>query len=289
VKRNLFRWEWIAALALGFMAGLAYAWLVSPVKYVDAEPKTLRADFKDDFRSAIAAAFTSNGDLDRARARLALLGEEDPAQTLTAQAQRMLASGESFESIQKVARLAAALQGQLAANPTATIPVPATTSTGEIAQGEGDLSPTLTLEASSQILQAESTITSVPPFTATPKPTRTITPTLGAPFQLTVQETVCDPQLLEGLLQVVVTNALRQQIPGVEIIISWNNGEEHFFTGLKPEIGNGYADFVMEPGTEYSLRLVEGGSPVSNLSTPTCTDSDGNPYSGGVRLTFQQP
>jgi len=67
-------WEWLIALILGFGLGLAYAWVFSPVKYVDAEPMALRDNFKDHFRSAIAAAFASNGDLERARARLSLLG-----------------------------------------------------------------------------------------------------------------------------------------------------------------------------------------------------------------------
>ena len=289
MKRTGMHWEWVVALILGFLAGLYYSWVLSPVRYTDAEPRSLRTDFKDDFRSAIAAAFTSNGDLERARARLQLLGDEDPGQTLTAQAQRMVADGEPFESIQNVAMLAAALQGQLAARPTANPALSENTPTGEPTQAEQDLSPTLTLEASNQILQADATTTSLPPTTATPRPTLTVTPTLGAPFQLLDQETVCDQGLTEGLLQVVVSNSARVQIPGVEIIISWNTHEERFFTGLKPEIGNGYADFVMEGGVDYSLQLVEGGSPVTNLTIPTCADEDGEPYAGGLRLTFQQP
>lgn len=289
MKRLPLRWEWIAAVLLGFGIGVAYAWLLSPVQYVEAEPKTLGAGFKDDFRAAIAAAYAANGDLERALARLELLEEDDSAQVLTAQAQRMLASGEPFDSIQQVAFLAAVLQG----NPGITSTAPPTLST-DVASAEGvpsieGLSPTLTLQASSQVIQAELTATSAPPLTPSPRPTRTSTPTLGAPYQVVGQDTICDPGLSERLLQVLVINNTRKPVPGVEIIVSSAHGEEHFFTGLKPEIGNGYADFVMESGVNYSLRLVEGGTPVSNLSAPTCTDSDGNAYDGGLRLTFQQP
>ena len=70
------------ALIIGFGLGLTYAWVISPVKYVDADPQALRADFKDHFRSAISAAYASTGDLERARARLALFNDPDPAQAL---------------------------------------------------------------------------------------------------------------------------------------------------------------------------------------------------------------
>jgi len=288
VNRTRIRWEWLVAVLLGFGIGLVYAWLLSPVQFVDAGPDMLASEFKDDFRVAIASAFAANGDLDRARARLVLLGEENSAETLTAQAQRMLAAGESFESIQNVARLAAALQGQSVSRPVTT-PPSATNASNVVLPTLVDKSPTLTLEASSQIIQAELTATSAPPLPATARPTRTATPTIGAPYQLVGEETICDPILTERILQIVVINSTRKQVPGVEIVISWASGEEHVFTGLKPEIGNGYADYSMTSDTSYSVRLVEGGSPASNISTPPCTDPDGNPYEGGVRLTFQQP
>jgi hypothetical protein len=88
---------------------------------------------------------------------------------------------------------------------------------------------------------------------------------------------------------VYVTNLSRQQIPGAEIIVSWKDGEDHFFTGLKPELGNGYADFLMTPGVTYSVRMAEGGTPASELSAPDCTTTAGESYVGGILLTFQQP
>ena len=45
---------------------------------------------------------------------------------------------------------------------------------------------------------------------------------------------------------VEVRNKKRQPIEGQEIIVSWSGGEESFFTGLKPEISDGYADFQMQ-------------------------------------------
>ena len=284
MRTRRFLWEWLIALILGFGLGLAYTWIISPVEYVDAEPLVLRDDFKDHFRAAIAAAFTSNGDLERAHARLALLGDPDPSQTLTAQAQRMLAAGESSESVQQVAMLAAALQGQAIANPPTAVP----TNSPEPSRQPID-TPTSTAGTALPTTETEPTSTPIPLLTPTPRPTRTSTPTLGAPYQLVGQDTVCDLELAEGLLQVVVTNATRKQIPGAEIIITWSDGEEHIFTGLKPELGNGYADYLMTPDVTYSIRMADGGTPASELSAPTCTATDGSTYLGGQHITFQQP
>lgn len=289
MSRIPIRWAWILALVLGFAGGLAYAWLLAPVEYVGAEPHMLRADFKDDFRSAISAAFAANGDLGRARARLELLGDADQAQSLSAQAQRMLAAGETFESIQQVARLAAAVQGQVvAAPPTASALPSIPPAPGETTTTAPESAATLTLEAANQFLQTEAPA-AAPQTTPTPRAVATSSPTQGAPYQLVDQQPVCDPGLPEGLLQVVVVDALRQQVPGVEIILTWMDQEEHFFTGFKPEIGNGYADFSMQPGVTYALQLVDGGSPVAGLTAPECEDSDGNPYAGGLQLSFQRP
>ena len=282
-----FPWAALLVLVVGFGLGLGYAWAIAPVKYVDAEPHTLRDDFKDHYRSTIAAAYASNADLERARARLALLNDPDPSQALTAQAQRMLAAGESPETVQQVALLASALQGQVAVDP---LPVATDTLTQD---SETSTQPVSTLtaatETSEPTVQAEPTNTPAPLLTATLRPTQIPTATLGAPYQLVGQDTVCDPELAQGLLQVVVIDKRRQHIPGAEIVITWNSGEEHIFTGLKPELGNGYADFLMTPDVTYSVRMADGGTPASELSTPECTNTDDNPNQGGFRITFQQP
>jgi hypothetical protein len=285
MKTNRFLWVWLLlTLVLGFGLGLAYSWIISPIEYVDAEPLVLRDDFKDHYRAAIAAAYASTGDLERARARLNLLGDPDPSRVLTAQAQRMLAAGESSEVVKQVALLAAALQGQ------AAVDLPTETPTNSPEPPRQTVStPTSTSESGLPTLEIEPTNTPVPISTATTRPTRTSTPTLGAPYQLVGQDTICDSELAEGLLQIVVINVTRKQIPGAEIIITWSGGEEHIFTGLKPELGNGYADFLMAPDVTYSVRMADGGTPASGISASPCTATDGSTYLGGLLITFQQP
>ena len=78
-------WYLITGIILGAAVGLLYAWVISPVRYMETAPFSLRTEYKDDYRSAIAAAYAADGDLGRARARLALLHDSDPAQALAAQ------------------------------------------------------------------------------------------------------------------------------------------------------------------------------------------------------------
>jgi len=274
----------ILALVIGIGLGLVYAWFISPIEYVDATPQVLRADFKDDYRVAIAAAYAATGNLERARSRLNYLGDTDPVQALTAQAQRMLAGGKSFDAVEQVAMLASALEGQPY---TADLPTPINKipETGEVFPTETRIPasnlPTDTLEPA----QAISTL---PASTAALRPTITRTPTPGTSYIVLAQETICDPAITENILQVIVVNSTRKQMPGAEIVVTWNNREEHFYTGLKPELGYGYADFRMDPEKVYSLRMALGGDQVSNLTPPTCTASDGSLYNGGLRVTFQQ-
>ena len=291
MMRRLFPLALLLALAIGFGLGVTYAWAIAPVQYVEAEPRILRDDFKDHFRSAIAAAYASNADLERARVRLNLLGDPDPSQALVAQAQRMLAAGESPEDIQHMALLASALDGEMAANqPTSTIESPiAETATETLVQPEETATLVSTSTTPEPTTEIEPTNTPLPQLSATPRPTRTPTATLGAPYQLIGEETVCEPDLAEGLLQVVVFDIRRNQVPGAEIVITWSSGEEHIFTGLKPELGHGYADFLMNPDLTYTVRMADGGTPASELSVPECEDEDGDAFLGGLRLSFQQP
>jgi hypothetical protein len=91
------------------------------------------------------------------------------------------------------------------------------------------------------------------------------------------------------LLQVLLENTNGEPAAGIELVITWLGGEEHFFSGLKPELGNGYADFVMTPDVEYTLSMSNGGTPITGLISPACTAADGSAYSGGILLEFKQP
>jgi hypothetical protein len=311
-------WYLLTGLILGIGLGLLYAWVIRPVQYTNTAPNSLRADFKDQYRVMIAAAYMANGDLLRARARLDLLQDADLYRALAEQAQRTLADGSSQQEARALGVLAVAL-GQAPATPvqpttaaiTPTLAIDTPTSaaltltspspispTGELPTLAASTMQTSTLPAPAATSPAAETasgpaaspqVTRTPRPSSTPLPTRTATPTQGAPYVLDRQELVCNPELAQALLQVQIYDGAGEPVPGVEVILSWDGGENRFFTGLKPEINPGYADYQMTPGVMYTLRLAEGGQIIPNLTPAECERSGGERYWGALRLLFLPP
>jgi hypothetical protein len=283
-------WDILLALLVGLGLGLVYSWILSPKAATNTTPRALRADFKDEFRSVIAAAYAATGNLPAAQARLSLLGDPNSIEALNAQAQRMLASNQPFERADQVAALASALEGdtgQPAPPPTATVEIQNSAETVEpVASSPPATDLPIDLTETPQIIETATSETVIVP---TPRPTHTAVPTQGAPFKLTGQENVCDSNLPDGLLQVLVLSSNRRQIAGVEIAITWDGGKESFFTGLKPELGNGYADYTMAANTTYAVQLARGSDVAVGITAPTCQTPSGETFLGSIKLTFQQP
>lgn len=68
----------ILVIFLGVSLGLAYGWVINPVKYVNTSPDTLREDYKTDYVLMVAEAYHSDGDNAVAARRLAFLGNTTP-------------------------------------------------------------------------------------------------------------------------------------------------------------------------------------------------------------------
>lgn len=293
------------AVALGLGAGLLVAWVIAPVQYVDTEPRTLREDHRTAYIQLIAQAYAVDGNLERARARLALLDEGDAALAATAAAQRLAASGASAEAVQALSALAADLGARpaatalAAATPTSAM---AATATERLSQGTATPPPgdTLTPEPSATLptptppdtatFTPSPTVT--PPPTITPRllPTRTPTPTPLGAFLFAHQQQMCDPTQTEPLIQVITQDRSGEEIGGAEVVVEWAQGFDHFFTGLKPELGAGYGDFTMTEGIEYTVHLAESpGARVGPLVAETCTGPTGAQFPGAWRLVFRQP
>jgi len=320
MSENRGYWYLLTGLLIGVALGVAYAWLVAPLEYIDTSPDSLRADFKDEYRFLIAASYQTHGNLERTQARLTLLGDTDPAVALGEQAQRMLASNAPMNAIRPLADLAEALQNPIIFTETPAVGFPLAATMGispvstSLANPSAVVLPTDATSPFEPILEPsetplpEPTITYTPTLrpgartatatrtplrsptpiaTATLRPSLTPTATAGLPFQLIDQATFCEPQR-PGLLQVFLENSAGNPASGIEISITWLGGEEEFFTGLKPELGYGYADFQMTASVEYVLSLSNGVTRISGLQAPICS-ADGIDYPGGIRLDFQQP
>ena len=108
------RFPWLA-LVIGLLAGLAgglyYAWFLNPVRFVNVSPQQLNLDDQQAFIRLIAEAYLQDGDLDRARSRLAGLGLRDMAENITVQADEIYLRGGDPSEIRALTTLAEALGG----------------------------------------------------------------------------------------------------------------------------------------------------------------------------------
>jgi hypothetical protein len=299
-------WYLLTGLVLGALLGLAYAWFYAPVKYVDASPASLSENDKDHYRALISAAFAANGDLPRARARLNLLNDPDPARVLAVQAQRALAEGRPEQEVSALGLLAVSIsEGSIPQN---AFPSFASSTPSQVIETASPSPgpPTATIEstltatpeagtagtgAAISPAQQSSVTPTARPLTPTPTllPTRTATPTPGSPFVLQDKSALCDPQMGEPLIIINTVDAADQPVPGVEVIVTWPEGEDRLFTGLKPELGLGYGDFLMSPSISYTVHLAEGGELIQGLVSNECETRAGVRYWGSWLLIFAQP
>lgn len=254
---------------LGFITGiglgLLYGWVVSPVKYTDTEPASLRVDYKEGYLSLVAAAYRAEGDLDRAQLRLSKLKNADPISAMTALAQRLAAEGRSEAG--DLALLAADLHDAGLAGVTATpieSPVP--------------VLPTAT--------PPPAATTAAPTFAA---PTPTFSPQPEFDYALLTREPYCNGDERKPLIIVDVVDANNAPLAGVRITIRWADGEDGFVTGLKPEISASYGDYRMTVGTAYSVQVGARTPAVTGLTAPICTgEQSSEQYPGAIRLVFQR-
>jgi len=260
-------------VAIGLALGLTLTWVVWPVQYYDTDPVDLRPEHKEDYIALVGAAYAVDGDLARAEARLAKLEEKDIGSVVAGLAERYLQEGRDVEETRSLAKLADALGVSTSAmlvyiaTPT---PLPTFTPEGpSIALGPPPpMVPTLT-----------------PPATAE-WPGATIMP--EAVFHLLEKRRFCEGQG-SGRILVYVRDKEEQGLPNVRITISWPEGEDEFFTGLKPEEDPGYADFAMQQGIMYNL-VIAGAEGVEGLSTEfsaaDCPNTE-QPVPSSWRLVFQ--
>ena len=268
-------WYILTGLVLGLILGIVYSWVISPVSQVDTHPSLLRTDYKDIYRLLISRAYQANNNLPRAEARLNLLGDDEPALALAAQAQRFLAEGGDHEMAVILANLSAALQSS---EVTENSPVPppgtaAATNSSENTEENGENDP-----------GTPSTFTQEPVSSQTPPPTESL------PFILQDSSPICDPTLGESLIQIVATNNSGDGIPGVAIQVSLGTDpKEIFYTGLKPELGLGYADFSAEPGLTYQVEIPDSGLIISGIEVPTCQNESDESYWGSWEIYITHP
>jgi hypothetical protein len=229
MKRGVLAIPAVLAMAAGLAGALLYTWVLDPVEYYDSSPDALYIDAKLVYLLLIGDIYANTGDLAQAKAWLSELDVAADGQVLAGFVERYLDSGGQPEEVRNLARLAADLGahgGVLLVFDT--LPAPANTA------------------ATAPAVQAVASATSQP-ATPTPEPG----------FRLVEQTSLCADPGRPGQIAVWVRDANGNPLPGIEIVVSWSQGQDRFFTGLRPGRGTGYADFEMKPGIEYEAALAE--------------------------------
>lgn len=251
----------LLGFALGAGLGLAYAWLIAPVEFVDATPAELSATDQAAYVALVSAGYAADGDLARAQDRLAALGQPDPADAVALVLETAVREQSLPIVVRNLAHLARALgvrNATVAAFAPADVRPPAGDATGRSGV------PTPAAAAATPT----SAVTVPPPA---PEPTA---------VQLVTRERVCDPPLPH--IEIEMLDAARAPLAGEALLVTWPGGRDRFYTGLKPERGAGYADFTMQPDVVYAVGPADGSVRVDDLRVAPCDSG----ASGGWRLVF---
>jgi hypothetical protein len=286
----------LLGLMLGIVGGIYYAWYINPAEQVDIVPSQLDAASRERYMAAVALAFAGDGDLNRAVNRLlALRLDGDPIQSVADAACSLSTSDYANNSggryavrammyFYQLQRRVGCADQQIAEG--AIIPP-----TFESAQIVALSTPTPALASKTPTPPVSTSAATIP----TPTAASLIFPTEVslAEFGLATISTFCDPRA-SGVIEVYVydTNGA-SQLPGQEIRVRWTGvgvgtNENRFFTGLKPELGQGYADFRMSEGIDYTLDMPGRSEPLNQpLSAAPCTSETGERALRSYRVAFR--
>lgn len=246
----------ILGVLIGLGVALYLTWVAWPVQYTDADPADLLSQRKAQWAELASDGYALTGELETAYDRLALLGVQNPGRFVAQVAETRVQEGASVEHIRAMARLSEALGG-ITARLLVYIATPAPTPTPT-------LSPTPTSAATA-------TATATPTATALASAQR---------FRLSSKRAVCAEGEGPDLIAIYVQDESGDGIPGIRIEVIWEEGSEVFYTGLKPYIDPGFADYAMEGGREYSVTVgIDAGDTASGMHAMEgeCPDIEG-PY-----------
>lgn len=297
-ERRPRRWILLLAPILGLAAGggvgLLVGWVLWPVEYTDVAPDSLYPAQRQEYILLIAQSYAYERDLEAAQAQMSALG--DPAAVsgeIAALAERYVQEEPDSPYTKPMAQLALDLGHNrtvlvayvFGVTPDATwtpaptetqvsTSTPAPTSTATAVPTETPI-PTSTPQPPTPAPTGTATLTPTPLPTwtpsRTPPPTRTptVTPTPEPRFDVVEMRRRCD--LTQEQLMVLVRDDKGEQLANVELLVRWDGGEDRFVTGLKPDVGLGYADFTLERGRSYQLVVIGAPSQVvQNIVAESC-------------------
>ena len=265
----------LLGLILGLAGALYYAWVVSPIVYVNVSPARLSDSNKAEYLFLVSQAYALDQDWERAQRRLAAIDDPALSQTVTRLLEQYVREGQPPDAIRNMAVLARQLGAEAPAvalfAPTPLTDAPSTPT------------PSPTAAVPTATPSSTPAPTQTPRPTATAVPTSPANPTIQPTYRLLNQQRICPPDGSIPRIEVVTLDALLDPLPGVEVLVSWAENSDRFYTGFKPARGEGYGDFTMSPDISYAVVLADGSPEVGGLRIEPCADGT----DGGWRLTFQ--
>lgn len=249
----------LVGVVIGLVGGVYYAWYLNPVNLTNISPQQLTADDQQAYVILVSEAYLQEADLERARVRLSATGAHDLADLVVSRANTAYLSGAALHEVRALTILARALGGEPLPD---MFPTTAPTASGG--------NPTATFEG----VPSPTPSPIVPTATSLPvRPTVTATPVLipaDTRLKLIAKEPMCKDNYPAGRIEVYVNDIGGNGIPAIKILVEWADQQATFFTGLKPEIDLGYADFQMTPNQTYTVTLVGLAEPVFGIDSHAC-------------------
>ncbi len=287
----------VSGLMVGAVVGLLIGWVFWPVDYVDTAIADLAPEYKDEYVVLVAYAYSVDGDLEKAQARLEELEVPNINQSLSAQIDRYIQEGQDEADIQVLVMLAHELgvtSPQMVAylvtpTPTPTVtplptptptptdtPIPATPT--PIPPTDTPLPPPTDTPVPSTDTPIPPTSTPIPPTntprpkptnTPKPKPTNTPKPTNPPAAKWTWTARLVGPgedsqgcEVGTLMVRVTVVDANGSQVGGVWVYDRYSG--QYRVTGHKgddPYWGPGEAqfDYGSHGGGSMCIATGEGG------------------------------
>jgi len=263
-------WLLAIGLLLGLTAGLFYAWEIDPVQYQDTYPPLMYAPYRADWIRMTTLAHGVQDNLPRTQLRLQGLSQDEVRQGLARTLDEAAAAGYPLAVLHRIATLAAGYG----------VDTPAV----RIYTGEGSVllrtsTPTATAVAAVEPTPSPAIFIPTPTATPTALPTPLPTPPPSYPYRVISQTSRClmAPTIAVSITQEITVTVrgreTRQRVgvPGLALWLLSSERADRAFTGLKPEVGLGYADFAIAPEHTYNLYLeTPTGIPLASLAVEPC-------------------
>ncbi len=260
-------WVFAFSLIAGLLLGLTATRIQGPINRAKAEPWQLHDEARNHYMMAIALQHQQSGDLMTALDQLITLRPaQDPINEL-AEGACELGSGGYLGERGSVTALRSAVQLYTAQGREGCAELLLPEETGEMAASPDSELPEQRSPATAQPTKAplrdNAPAIVQRSFIPTPAPVQ-------RRFEARSSGSFCDPAR-PAVIEVYVVDYLGRGLPGQRIRVRWGSQQDSFFSGLKIDRGDAYADFQMEADTDYAIDMPGAAESLGvNLRTGSC-------------------